>query len=229
VNEQEIRFGVTGTRSSGDPWKHSVSGILIRPEGAKYLYVVGHGAGAGMRHTFMQEICVRLGEKEIATFRYQFPYMDQGRKRPDHHSVLTKTVSAAVVAAFALAPDLPMVAGGKSMGGRMASRAAALRELPNVKGLVFLGFPLHPAGKPSIERAAHLQDVRPPMLFIQGTRDKLAEPPLLSGVTDELRNSTVCWIEGADHSFKVLKRSGRTAADVMDEIAEKVASWLPQI
>lgn len=230
MKAQDIRFAVTGRRSAGklkgEGWKHSVSGILLRPAEARCLYVLSHGAGAGMGHPFMQDISQRLADHGVATFRYQFPYMEQGRKRPDHHGVLTSTVSSAVVAAFGLAPDLPIVAGGKSMGGRMTSRAAALRELPNVKGLVFLGFPLHPADKRGTERAIHLNEVRPPMLFVQGTRDRLADPDLLVGVTKELRNSTVHWIDGADHSFKVLKRSGRTNDGVMGEISETVAAWV---
>jgi predicted alpha/beta-hydrolase family hydrolase len=229
MNEQEIQFGVTGKRSSGDGWKKKVSGILLRPEDAKCLYVIGHGAGAGMRHHFMQEICELLDARGIATFRYQFPYMEQGRKRPDHHSVLTSTVAGAVVAGFGLAPDLPLVVGGKSMGGRMASRSAALRELPNVKGLVFLGFPLHPGGKPGIERGTHLKDVRPPMLFVQGTSDKFADPDLRAGVFFGLNDSTIHSIEGADHSFNVLKRSGRTDGEVLDEIAEVVVRWIGEV
>lgn len=230
MKEQEIQFVATGRRSvgksKGEGWKQVVSGVLLRPDDARCLYVLGHGAGAGMRHPFMQDISQRLAGHGIATFRYQFPFMGQGRKRPDHHSILTTTVSSAVVAAFGLEPDLPLVAGGKSMGGRMTSLAAAMRELPNVKGIVFLGFPLHPGGKPSVERAAHLSEVRPPMLFVQGTRDRLAESGLLAGVTRELKKSTLHWIDGADHSFKVLKRSGRTDAEVMREISETVAAWI---
>ncbi len=228
MKEQEIRFSVTGKRSggNGDPWKHEVTGLLLRPGDASHMFVMGHGAGAGIRHSFMQAVAEGLSRHGVATFRYQFPYMENGRKRPDHHSVLTKTVSAAVVSAFGLASDLPIVAGGKSMGGRMASRAASMRELPNLMGLVFLGFPLHPLGKPGVERAGHLSEVRPPMLFVQGTRDKLATAELLSEVTVSLRNAVVHWVEGADHSFKVLKRSGRTDTDVLAEITETTATWI---
>lgn len=209
------------TKSSGD-----VSAVLMRPQNAKGLYVLAHGAGAGMRHGFMETVADRLAGHGIATFRFQFPYMEAGRKAPSPAPVLVKTVRSAVAEAARLAPDLPLVAGGKSMGGRMTSTAAAAEALPGVKGLAFLGFPLHAPGRESSERGAHLAAVKLPMLFLQGTRDKLADltllRPLLARVTPR---PTLAVIEGADHSFHVLKRSGRTDGEVLDEICGTLSDW----
>lgn len=203
-----------------------VTGLLLRPTDARLLYVFGHGAGAGMRHAFMEAAAERLAGRGIATLRYHFPYMELGRKAPNRPPVLLATVRAAVVEAGKLAPDLPLVAGGKSMGGRMTSTAASEDPLPGVRGLAFFGFPLHAAGKPGSERGAHLGSVGLPMLFLQGTRDKLADltllEPLLAGVAPEPRLHVV---EGADHGFHVLKRSGRTDEEVLDEMADAFAAW----
>ncbi len=210
------------TQSSGD-----VSALLLRPMDAHCLLAFGHGAGAGMHHAFMEEMSQRLADRRIATFRYQFPYMEQGRRRPDHRNVLLKAVRSAVAAAGAAVPDLPLLAGGKSMGGRMTSGAAAVEDLPGVKGLVFFGFPLHPAGKPGNERADHLADVDLPMLFLQGTRDKLADLELLRPICEQLGDrATLHVVDGGDHSFHVLKRSGRTHSEVMDELAGAVDHWV---
>ena len=155
--------------------KGRVSALLSRPGSARWLLVFGHGAGAGMRHRFMQDMSARLAAAGLATLRYQFPYMEAGSRRPDARPILLATVRAAVDAARAAVPELPLLAGGKSMGGRMTSLAAAAAPLPGVRGLVFFGFPLHPAGRPSTERAEHLERVQLPMLFLQGERDRLAE------------------------------------------------------
>jgi hypothetical protein len=186
--------------------------------------VLGHGAGAGMRHPFMDRAADALAARGLATLRYQFPYMEAGRRRPDPHPILVATVRAAV--ARAAGEGLPLLAGGKSMGGRMTSRAAAEEALPGVRGLVFLGFPLHPAGRPGTERAEHLSGVDVPMLFLQGTRDRLADLDLLQPVCRELGSrATLHVVEGADHSFGVLVRSGRSADEVMAELADAVAAW----
>jgi len=203
-----------------------VSALLLRPAHARRLLVMGHGAGAGMRHAFMEETALALAARGIATFRYQFPYMERGDSRPDFQPVLRATVRAAVAAARAAAGDLPLLAGGKSMGGRMTSLAAAAETLPGVAGLVFFGFPLHPAGAPGTERARHLADVELPMLFLQGTRDKLAGLDLLRPIVDGLGARAVLRVvDGADHSFEVLKRSGRTHEAVIAELAETTAAW----
>ncbi len=165
---------------------HNVSGLLLAPAQARACYVLAHGAGAGMAHPFMERVAAELGERGIATLRYQFPYMEQGGKRPDPPKLAQATVRAAVAAAGRLRPALALVAGGKSFGGRMTSQAQAASPLPGVHGLVFLGFPLHPAGRPSDQRAEHLSDVQVPMLFLQGTRDALAELALLAPVTERL-------------------------------------------
>ncbi|HEX7090552.1 MAG TPA: alpha/beta family hydrolase [Longimicrobiales bacterium] len=203
-----------------------VSALLLRPPDAWSLYVLAHGAGASMRHAFMEAIAQRLAARGVATFRYQFPYMEAGSRRPDSPGVLQATVRAAVAAAAGAAPDLPLIAGGKSLGGRMTSGAAAEQPLAGVRGLAFLGFPLHPLKKPAIERAAHLDDVDLPMLFLQGTRDDLADLELMRRVCDRLgRRATLHVVDGADHSFHVLRRSGRTDAEVLDELADAVAEW----
>lgn len=203
-----------------------VSALLRLPEEARLLYVLAHGAGAGMRHRFMERVADELADRGVATLRYQFPYMESGRKRPDVPAVAQATVRAAVAAAVEATPGLPVVAGGKSFGGRMTSQAVAERSIDGVSGLVFLGFPLHPAGRPGTERAAHLQDVDVPMLFLQGTRDALADLALTREVCDDLgQRATLHVVEGGDHSFAVLKRSGRTADEVMTELADTLIEW----
>jgi hypothetical protein len=190
------------------------------------MYVLAHGAGAGMRHPFMEAIAQRLAAREIATLRYQFPYMEQGGRRPDPEPVALATVRAAIEAGREAAGGLPLLAGGKSYGGRMTSRATAAQPLAGVAGLVFLGFPLHPAGQPGVSRAAHLAQVHLPMLFLQGTRDTLADLTLLEPIIEKLgERATLRVIEHADHSFHVLKKSGRTDEQVLDELAEAVGEW----
>lgn len=203
-----------------------VSGILTRPPDARVLYLLAHGAGAGMRHRFMEAIAGALAERGVASLRYQFPYTEAGARRPDPPAMLHATVRAAVAAAAELAPDLPLIAGGKSMGGRMTSGAAAREPLAGVAGLVFLGFPLHPPKRPSEERAEHLGGVGVPMLFLQGTRDDLADLGLITGVCARLGAlATLHVVEGADHAFEVLKRSGRTNAEALEELADTVVGW----
>lgn len=213
------------TESSGD-----VSGLLVRPDEARCLYVFGHGAGAGMHHVFMQRCSELLAERGVATFRYHFPYMEAGRKGPNPAPVLVKTVRSAVEVAASLAPDLPMLAGGKSMGGRMTSTAASTEPLGSVLGLAFLGFPLHAPGRESSERGAHLKDVGLPMLFVQGTRDKLAKLELLEPLLADVEPSpTLHIVDGADHGFHVLKRSGRTDDEALHEICEAFSAWADDV
>jgi hypothetical protein len=202
----------------------SVSALLDVPPDAWALLVFAHGAGAGMGHRFMSGMSNRLGERGIGTFRYQFPYAEAGKKRPDPQPILLATVRSAVRRAGE--EGLPLLAGGKSMGGRMTSLAASAEPLPDVRGIVFFGFPLHPPGKPGAERAAHLSDVTVPLLFLQGTRDTLAKLELIEPVIDNLGNAATLHVaDGADHGFHVQKRSGRTDADVMDELADAVVVW----
>lgn len=204
-----------------------VSALLIRPAGARAIYVFAHGAGAGMNHKSMETIAFGLGDRGIATLRYQFPYMESGSKRPDSPAVAHAAVRAAVAEAARCCDGLPLIAGGKSFGGRMTSQAQALAPLPGVLGLAFLGFPLHPAGKPSSERAKHLADVKIPMLFLQGTRDALAELSLLEPVVKGLGpRATLHPVMEADHSFHVLKRSGRNDQEVMNEVLDAFAAWV---
>jgi predicted alpha/beta-hydrolase family hydrolase len=203
-----------------------VSALLLRPADAQCLYVFAHGAGAGMQHRFMEAASARLAEHGIASLRYHFPYMEAGSRGPDSRNTLLATVRAAVLTAIDAAPDLPLLAGGKSMGGRMTSLAAAEAALPGVRGLVFFGFPLHPAGRPSSERAAHLAKVQLPMLFLQGERDRLADLDLLRPVCAGLgERATLHVVPDADHSFHVPKRSGRTDDEVLAELAQTVAKW----
>jgi predicted alpha/beta-hydrolase family hydrolase len=188
--------------------------------------VLAHGAGAGMSHSFMEKLAGELAGVGVATLRYQFPYMEERRRVPDAPGVLMATVVAAVRAAAEAAPGLPLIAGGKSMGGRMTSQAAAQHPLDGVRGLVFFGFPLHPPGRPGTKRAEHLAKVTIPMLFLQGTRDALADLTLLRPVCAKLGSlATLHVIETADHSFHVLKSSGRTDEQVLRELAETAASW----
>ncbi|PYO80889.1 MAG: alpha/beta hydrolase [Gemmatimonadetes bacterium] len=203
-----------------------VSALLVRPADARFLYVLAHGAGAGMRHPFLEAISQRLAEQGIATLRYQFPYMEQRARRPDPPAVAAAAVRAAVMEAARAAPGLPLVAGGKSFGGRMTSTAQAGEPLPGVRGLVFLGFPLHPPGRPGNERAEHLAQVQVPMLFLQGTRDDFADLKLLRPLVKRLgARATLHLVDGGDHSFKVLKKSGRTEADVMTELVRAIVEW----
>ena len=203
-----------------------VAALLLRPADAHCLYVFGHGAGAGMQHRFMEAASARLAGHGIASLRYQFPYMEAGSRRPDSRGTLLATVRAAVRAAADAAPDLPLLAGGKSMGGRMTSLAAAEAPLPGVRGLAFFGFPLHPAGRPSTERADHLKKVQLPMLFLQGERDRLAEIDLLRPVCAGLGDrATLHVVPDADHGFHVPKRTGRSDDEVLAELARTAAQW----
>ena len=206
--------------------KYEVSALLLLPEHASALLVMGHGAGAGMLHASMTAIANELAGAGIGTFRYQFPFMEEHRGIPDPQRVLTSTVAAAVKVAAKCAPALPLFAGGKSMGGRMTSLAAAEQPLENVKGLIFFGFPLHPPKRPSDKRGEHLQRVTVPMLFLQGTRDDLADLTLLRPVCERLGPlATLHVVDGADHSFHVLKRSGTTDGQVLAQLAGTVQSW----
>ena len=197
------------------------------PRGAKALVVLAHGAGAGMRHPFLAAVAGALAARAIGTLRYEFPYLAEGRRTPDRPERCHEAVRAAVGMARKRAPRLALLAGGKSFGGRMTSQAQALSPLPGVGGLAFLGFPLHPAGKPSSERAKHLADVKIPMLFLQGTRDALAELSLLEPVVKELGSrGRLHLLDGADHSFHVLKSSGRNDREVLDEALDAFAAWV---
>jgi predicted alpha/beta-hydrolase family hydrolase len=206
---------------------HSVSGLLLAPARARACYIFAHGAGAGMSHPFMNFVAEELAEREIATLRYQFPYMEQGGKRPDPPKLAQATVRAAALEAARLVPALALVAGGKSFGGRMTSQAQAAAPLPGVRGLVFLGFPLHPAGRPSDARAEHLLGVQIPMLFLQGTRDVMAELDLLEPLMERLgERASLELIRDADHSFHVPARSGRKDAQVRGEMLDTLAAWI---
>lgn len=208
----------------------SVSGIALRPPEAWAAYALAHGAGAGMRHRFMEEVAQALARRGIATLRYQFPYTEGGGRRPDPPGVLEATVRAAAGATRECWPDLPLIAGGKSMGGRMTSNAMARRPIEGVHGLVFLGFPLHPPKQPGVSRAEHLDRVDCPMLFLQGTRDDLADLDLIKSVVGRLGSkATLHVVDGADHSFGVLKRSGRSGSEVLEELARVVAEWCRSI
>ena len=203
-----------------------VSGLAALVPRPKALFVLAHGAGAGMKHAFLEAVARGLGERGIGTLRYQFPYMEKRSNRPDSPAVATATVRAAVLRASELAPGVPLIAGGKSFGGRMTSTAQSEAPLPGVTGLAFLGFPLHPPGKPGTTRAAHLDAVRVPMLFLQGTRDEFAQLDLLRGVCGRLGDrARLHLIDGADHSFHVLKKTGRTDAGVMAELLDVMAQW----
>ncbi len=217
-DERDSKFSV--------PNAGEVSSILLRPSAANWLLVLGHGAGAGMRHPFMTAIARDLAAEKIATFRYQFPYMENRRKAPDRPPTLTATVAAATQAAHAAAPELPLLAGGKSMGGRMTSTAASENLIPEVRGLVFFGFPLHPPKQPATKRGDHLAKVTQPMLFLQGTRDDLADLKLLKPICKKLgTRATLHIIDGADHSFHVLKSSGKSDSEILRELAHTTAEW----
>jgi uncharacterized protein len=223
---RELSFRVS--ESTGD-----VEALLLRPDDARWLLVLGHGAGAGMQHPFMENLARELAACQVATFRYQFPYMQQQRGRPDPPAVLIATIRAAVSAAVEAASDLPLLAGGKSLGGRMTSvvlsedsSAGKAEATTRVRGLIFFGFPLHPPGRPGIQRADHLERVKVPMLFLQGTRDTLADLALVRPLCAKLApRATLHIVDTADHSFHVLKRSGTTDGDVLGELARRVASW----
>jgi predicted alpha/beta-hydrolase family hydrolase len=205
----------------------AVSALLLLPPRARAAYVFAHGAGAGMTHASMATIAEGLAERGIATLRYQFPYLEKGSKRPDPPAIAQAAVRAAVAETARRCGDLPLFAGGKSFGGRMTSQAQAKAPLAGVRGLVFLGFPLHPAGKPSSERARHLAEVKIPMLFLQGTRDALAERDLLEPVVKGLgARATLHLVKEADHSFHVLVRSGRNDREVMAEVLDAFAAWV---
>jgi uncharacterized protein len=205
----------------------TVSGLLEAPDGARACLVLAHGAGAGMSHPFMAAVADGLSARRVASLRYQFPYMEAGSKRPDRPAVAMHCVRAAVAAAAEFAPGLALFGGGKSFGGRMTSMAAADGGLASVRGLVFLGFPLHLAGKPSDARAAHLEDVALPMLFVSGTSDALADMTLLRSVVARLGNrARLLEVEGADHSLHVPVRSGRTDAAVLVQVLDDVVAWL---
>jgi uncharacterized protein len=222
AKQDHLRFDVEG---AGE-----VSALLAWPEEPKSVLVLAHGAGAGMNHPFLQKLSEALLGVGVATLRYQFPYMEQRRRVPDSPAILTATVTAAVRIATKAASGLPLFAGGKSMGGRMTSQAAAQSPQPGVAGLVFFGFPLHPPNRPATKRGDHLSNVTVPMLFLQGTRDTLADLKLLRPICAKLgRLATLHVIEGADHSFHVLKSSGRDDAAVLQELAETTAFWADRV
>ncbi len=207
-----------------------VSALVAEPRGAWAGYVLAHGAGAGMRHPFLEDVATHLFDAGVATLRYQFPYMEKRAHRPDPPAVAERTVVAAVAAASSELDGMALFAGGKSFGGRMTSQAASREPLPGVRGLVFLGFPLHAPGRPSITRAAHLSKVKVPMLFVQGTRDDLASLDLMRDVCASLgARATLHVVADGDHSFKVLKRSGRTQAEVMAEIRDTTTAWMRRV
>lgn len=209
---------------------HRVSGLFDRPDSARALLVLAHGAGAGMEHPSMQAVAEGLAERRIASLRYQFPYMERGSRRPDPPALCHATVRAATATAASLAPDLPLFAGGRSFGGRMTSQAQSLLQLPAVRGLVFLAFPLHPAGKPGIERAAHLRQIGIPMLFVQGTRDELAQLSLLHPLLDSLGSKAVLHLlDDADHAFHAPARSGRKDAEVRAEALAALCRWMDEL
>jgi uncharacterized protein len=206
-----------------------VSGLFSRPAGARTCYVLAHGAGAGMAHPFMASIADGLADRGVATLRFQFPYMERGSRRPDPPQVAHAAVRAAVAEAARLAPGIALIAGGKSFGGRMTSQAQAAAPLPDVRGIAFLGFPLHAAGKPSSERGAHLFDVGVPMLFLQGTRDQLADLQHLQPLVSRLgARATLHLFQDADHSFHVPARAGRNDADVRAELLDALAEWIAE-
>lgn len=223
VDSKPLRITLPGSGAE-------VSGLLRLPPDARLLYVLAHGAGAGMRHPFLERTAAALAERGVATLRYQFPYMERKQRRPDPPAVAAAAVRAAVVAARAAAPDLPLIAGGKSFGGRMTSTAQAEQPLPDVRGLAFLGFPLHPPGRPAVSRADHLDAVAIPMLFLQGERDEFAELLLLRQVLRRLGGrATLHLVKGGDHSFSVPKSSGRTPDEVLAEVCDGLATWAADV
>jgi uncharacterized protein len=222
TNPQPVTFAVDDAQR--------VSALLQAPAAARACYVMAHGAGAGMAHPFMVSVAGHLAERGIATLRYQFPYMERGSKRPDPPRIATAAVRAAVAAAARLLPELPLYAGGKSFGGRMTSQAQAVKPLPGVRGLVFLGFPLHPPGEPGDARGEHLIDVDVPMLFFQGARDEFADFALLQRLAARLGSLATFWMfDDADHSFHVPARSGHTDDEVQASLAGALADWIDKI
>jgi len=201
----------------------SVSALVHEPSEMKYIMTLAHGAGAGMTHKFMEELTVELGKNKIGSIRYNFPYMEQGRKMPDVPAIATKTVHTVIQTAHDLFPATLLIASGKSFGGRMSSQLLSKDDIEFVKGIVFYGFPLHPAGKPAVDRAAHLQDVKKPMLFLQGTKDTLANVTLISNVCKELPTATLKWLEKADHAFHVPKQN------LIPELASLTYQWLESL
>jgi len=219
VSPQQLKLEVDGA--------NAVSALLLRPSGTQACFIFAHGAGAGMTHEFMERVATGLYDRGIATLRYQFPYMEKRSRRPDAPALAHATVRAAVAGAARCCPGLALIAGGKSFGGRMTSQAQAIAPLAGVRGLAFLGFPLHPAGKPSDVRARHLTDIDVPMLFIQGTRDKLAELSLLEAMIKQLGESaSLHLVQQADHSFHVPARSGRNNRDAMGEVVSTLSAWI---
>jgi predicted alpha/beta-hydrolase family hydrolase len=222
VEAEQVRFTVGK--------ELSVSGLLQAPRQARALYVLAHGAGAGMRHPFLAAVASGFVQRGLATLRYQFPYMELGSRRPDKPELAHATVRAAVAEAKRRLPQLPLFAGGKSFGGRMTSQAQALDPIPGVRGLIFLGFPLHPSGRPSQDRADHLFDIAVPMLFLQGTRDSLAELPQLKPVCERLgKRAELKLFEDADHSFHVPAKSGRKDTEVLTELLDATARWIDRV
>jgi len=218
ATERQIAIGVEGTE---------VSGLLMVPDDARACYVVAHGAGVGIRHSFMAAVANGLAERGAATLRFQFPYMEQGRKRPDPPKLAQAAVRAAVAEAARAAPGLPLFAGGKSYGGRMTSQAQAEAPLENVRGLIFLGFPLHAPGEPSNDRAEHLSSVNVPMLFLQGSRDEFAQLDYLKPLIERLgTRATLKLFDDADHSFHVPAKSGRKDAEVMTDVLDTIVAWM---
>jgi predicted alpha/beta-hydrolase family hydrolase len=221
-DSQPVTIGVDDDRH--------VSGLLQLLAGARACCVLAHGAGAGMTHPFMAAIAAGLAARGVATLRYQFPYMERGSKRPDAPGLAQATIRAATAAASQLAPGLPLIAGGKSYGGRMTSQAQAAAPLPGVRGITFLGFPLHASGQPSSERGAHLADVQVPMLFLQGERDRLADLRLIRPLVERLgTRATLKVFADADHSFHVPARAARNDAEVMAEMLDAMALWIDTI
>jgi predicted alpha/beta-hydrolase family hydrolase len=204
-----------------------VSALAMRPAGARAAFLLAHGAGAGMRHPVLEAVARALFRASVATYRFQFLFTERGRKRPDPPALLEATLLAAHADARATFVDLPLYAGGKSMGGRIASNLAARGALPSVAGLIFLGYPLHAAGKPAVARGAHLASIAPPMLFLQGTRDALCRLDLLQPILGPIAHARLHVVDGADHGFAVPKRTGRSTAAVIDELASSIAAWLP--
>jgi uncharacterized protein len=222
VSPQRLKIEVDGA--------DAVSALLLRPSSAHACFVFAHGAGAGMTHAFMEQVAAGLYDRGVATLRYQFPYMEKASRRPDAPAVAHAAVRAAVAEATRCCPGLALIVGGKSFGGRMTSQAQAITPLAGVHGLAFLGFPLHPAGKPSEARAKHLTDVHIPLLFVQGTRDKLAELALLEPLVKRLGSSaSLHVVQEADHSFHVLARSGRNDRDAMGEVVTTLSAWIDAI
>ena len=208
----------------------AVSGLFDSPASPQACYVFGHGAGAGMEHPFMTRVALGLSERGIATLRYQFPYMERGSRRPDVPKVAHAAVRAAVAEAARRAPKLPLIAGGKSFGGRMTSQAQSVSPLPGVVALLFFGFPLHPAGKPSIDRAQHLAGIKVPMLFVQGTRDEMADAGLIEPAVEALRaTATLHWVPEGNHSLHVPAKSGRSDDQVLNTALDAARDWIERM